>query len=163
MTERSDIDALAPADGEHRAPTMKEIVAATAQFFSISAGRLRSMEERVPSVVRARHVAMFLCRVDARRSYPEIGRHFGADHTTVLAADRKVFARREGGDRQLEQDLKSVRAILARVLEMPAGGSPRPLPCAKCEELREERARQREEILMLRQELAALRVRFGCD
>jgi chromosomal replication initiator protein len=42
-------------------------------------------------VVRARHVAMFLCRELTTHSLPAIGRSFGMrDHTTVMHALRRV-------------------------------------------------------------------------
>ncbi|MCS6899752.1 MAG: chromosomal replication initiator protein DnaA [Myxococcales bacterium] len=38
----------------------------------------------------ARHVAMYLCKQRLPMSYPEIGRAFGKDHTTVMNAVRRV-------------------------------------------------------------------------
>ncbi len=36
-------------------------------------------------------IAMFLCRKHAGAAYSEIGRHFGGrNHTTVIAAEKKV-------------------------------------------------------------------------
>lgn len=43
------------------------------------------------SRIKPRHIAMFLAR-ETGASLPEIGRHFGRDHTTVLHAIRAVAA-----------------------------------------------------------------------
>lgn len=45
-------------------------------------------------VVRARHEAMAAIRDFTGASYPEIGRAFGRDHTTVLAGVRRADALR---------------------------------------------------------------------
>jgi len=45
---------------------------------------------RSPKVVRARHEAMRRLRYDVGMSLPEIGRAMCRDHTTVLAALRKL-------------------------------------------------------------------------
>jgi len=44
---------------------------------------------RRKGVTEPRGIAMFLSRLLTKRSYPEIGRKFDCDHTTVLAAARK--------------------------------------------------------------------------
>jgi hypothetical protein len=42
---------------------------------------------RSPKLIIVRHIAMMLCRVLTKKSYPEIGLRFGGrDHTTVLSA-----------------------------------------------------------------------------
>ena len=48
-------------------------------------GRARSK-----TVARARCMAMWLTRVRLDMSYPEIGREFDRDHTTVMSAVRGV-------------------------------------------------------------------------
>lgn len=146
---------------EPRIPALQEIARAAAQYFRTTMAELRGKNVH-KMIAYQRHVTMFLCRVDGRRSFPEIGHFFGRDHTSVMHADRRIFKMRETGDAQLERDLKSVRDILVRAFAL----SPPSMvaqDCRKCQELREANARQREEVLMLRQELAAMRVRFGCD
>lgn len=49
---------------------------------------------RVKSLAAARNVAMFLTRECFDYfSYPEVGRQFGRDHTTVMSACRRVALR----------------------------------------------------------------------
>lgn len=50
---------------------------------------------RAGGVARARQLAMAVARATLERSYPELGRAFGRDHTTVIAAVRAVEARVE--------------------------------------------------------------------
>ena len=46
--------------------------------------------KRHQTVARARQVAMYLARKLCQVSFPEIGRRFGKDHSTVMSACRKV-------------------------------------------------------------------------
>lgn len=41
-------------------------------------------------IVRIRHLAMYRARVETGRSYPDIGRMFNRDHTSVISACRKM-------------------------------------------------------------------------
>jgi hypothetical protein len=50
---------------------------------------------RTQRLARIRQLAMWRCR-QAGVSFPEIGRHFGRDHSTVLHAVRKIEAERGG-------------------------------------------------------------------
>lgn len=47
---------------------------------------------RTATVSEARHVAMSVLREVYRRSYAEVGRAFARDHSTVVAAVRRVRA-----------------------------------------------------------------------
>ncbi len=59
-------------------------------FFKISEDDLRS-SKRQQSIARPRQIAMYLTRKLCKISYPEVAQSFGGkDHTTVLAACRKV-------------------------------------------------------------------------
>ncbi len=53
--------------------------------------RLRGPDRR-KTMVLARHCGMYLCRRIDGLSYPAIGKYFERDHTTVLAAERRVQA-----------------------------------------------------------------------
>ena len=49
-------------------------------------------------ISQPRQIAMYLARKHTEASYPELGRAFGGkDHTTVLAAFRKIERLVEGG------------------------------------------------------------------
>jgi chromosomal replication initiator protein len=57
--------------------------------------KLRSTDllskDRHKSIAFARHVAMYLCKLRLKCSFPELGRAFGnRDHTTIISAVRKV-------------------------------------------------------------------------
>lgn len=148
----------AKVDIVDKLPTMEEIARACAEHFSFTMAQMRGRLQHA-HLIRARHVAMFLCRVDARRSYPEIGRFFNRDHTSVMTADRKIFALREKGDRQLEEDLRQVR----RLLELAMGlVRPESFECQDCRLLQEQNETLRQELALAKQEAAAMRVRFGC-
>ena len=80
--------------------TIREIKRAVARYYDVTVSEMDSPRRAVP-IVRARHVAMHLCRMFTRRSYPEIGAAFGGkDHTTVLHACNKMASRLEN-DRTL--------------------------------------------------------------
>lgn len=80
-----------------RQPTLREIVTATARYFSLKVGDLRGPSRR-RAVVGGRDVAIFLARHLTDHSLERIGRHFGGrDHTTVLHSFRKI-------ERQLKTD-----------------------------------------------------------
>ncbi len=69
--------------------SVDRIIAATATAFEVSPEELRGAS-RSRSVARARHVAMALTREITGASYPEIGRAFRRDHSTVLDGVRRV-------------------------------------------------------------------------
>ena len=71
-------------------PELRDIALATARFFSLKLGDLRSASRRRPVVI-ARDVAIFLCRSLTSVSLQRIGEYFGGrDHTTVMHAWRKM-------------------------------------------------------------------------
>ena len=70
--------------------TMERVQQATADFFGVTVRDLKS-DRRDAKVVRARHVAMFLCRTDLSMTFEQIGRAFGnRDHTTIVYGCRKI-------------------------------------------------------------------------
>ena len=63
---------------------------AVAEYFKISVDDLKS-KRRTNTVVKPRHIAMYLCRNVANMSLPQIGKDFGKrDHTTVMHACNKI-------------------------------------------------------------------------
>lgn len=88
-----------------------------------------------------RRVAMFLIRELTAASYPEIGRFFHRDHTTV------IYACRTAAEETSPTDLAALRAILNNE---PVAG------CHRCKQLMVELA-------ALKVELLEMRARFnGC-
>jgi chromosomal replication initiator protein len=65
------------------------IQSAVCSHFGIELPELLS-KDRHKSLAFARQLAMYLCRTILQLSYPELGRAFGRDHTTCLAACRKM-------------------------------------------------------------------------
>lgn len=89
-------------------PSIKLIQQICCNHFSISMTALLSPRRHV-ELVRARQVAIALCKEMTRRSMPEIGRRFGGrDHTTVIHAIRKVNYL-ENNDSHLAHELKVLR------------------------------------------------------
>lgn len=68
---------------------IEDIQRATARYFGIDRNDILSAQ-RSRDVIRPRQVAMYLVRELTAKSYPEIGRSFGRDHTAVLYAVRRV-------------------------------------------------------------------------
>ena len=78
--------------------TVDEIQKAVAAHFGVTTTDICS-KRRTQSVVRPRHVAMYLAKVLTTRSLPDIGRRFGGrDHSTVIHAVNKIIGMIESGD-----------------------------------------------------------------
>jgi chromosomal replication initiator protein len=69
---------------------VEDIQRAVCHHFKLRSTDLLS-KDRHKSIAFARHVAMYLCKLRLKCSFPELGRAFGnRDHTTVISAVRKV-------------------------------------------------------------------------
>jgi chromosomal replication initiator protein len=69
---------------------VRDVERAVCNLFQIKADGLKS-ESRAYALAYPRMIAMFLCRKHTGAAYSEIGRHFGGrNHTTVIAAEKKV-------------------------------------------------------------------------
>ena len=62
---------------------------AVARWFDVSVKAILG-NSRLTSIARARHVAMYLLYKHTQMSYPEVGKLFDRDHTSVLHAVRRV-------------------------------------------------------------------------
>lgn len=72
-------------------PTPSLIISEVCCFYSIEENVLRgTLKDKVTA--EARQVAMYLIRELTTLSYPDIGKEFGKDHTTVIHACKKVKA-----------------------------------------------------------------------
>ena len=93
--------------------SLGEIMSAVCQHLKVSDDQLRS-DKRHAQLVRARHIAMFLCKDLTDHSLGEIGGFYGnRDHSTVLHAVRKM-AKDLKKDDILRQDLHTIRRSLGR-------------------------------------------------
>ena len=87
--------ALEQAFGSHtRAVTIEKVLRSVADFYHLRQAELTGRSRRQP-IVRARHMAMALCKELTSESIAEIGRHFSRDHTTVLHACRNIEQMRQ--------------------------------------------------------------------
>lgn len=116
----------------HRGPTTIEILRATSKHFGVPVERLTGLL-RHATIVRARHVAMYLVRQECGLSYPAIGRIFHRDHSTVLTAVHSV--EEMPAHSQVGVDIARIRVAL----RAHAGGTVRLVShsdCAGCNKLR---------------------------
>jgi chromosomal replication initiator protein len=85
--------------------TVDDIQKSVATHFGVTPADICS-KRRTQSVVRPRHVAMYLAKTMTTRSLPDIGRRFGGrDHSTVIHAVNKVTAMIDAGD-PVTQDIE---------------------------------------------------------
>ncbi len=78
---------------EPQSVSIDEVQRVVAESYQLEVADLTS-KRREGTVVGPRHVAMYLCRLLAGASLPEIGRQFGdRDHATVIHACQKVEGR----------------------------------------------------------------------
>lgn len=94
-----------------RTITIEEAIKLVADFYRIRPADLKG-ERRHRNVARPRQVAMYLAREVLQRSFPEIGRAFSRDHTTVIAACRKVEELMLG-DAALSSEVDSLKRRLS--------------------------------------------------
>lgn len=91
--------------------TVRDICRATCRYFDVNMLDFVS-QRRHASLVRARHVAMYLSRHHTTRSLPEIARVMGGrDHTTILHGVNKIAAKL-ADDAELRADVAAIRKVL---------------------------------------------------
>lgn len=84
---------------------------AVAEYFKISAEDLKS-KRRTNTVVRPRHIAMYLCRMETDENLAKIGLEFGGrDHSTVSTAIDKIKEELKT-DENLDRMLKDIKTKL---------------------------------------------------
>ncbi|MGJ3232553.1 MAG: chromosomal replication initiator protein DnaA [Oceanicaulis sp.] len=99
-----------PVRSEKRV-TVDDIQKATAVYFDIAVDDILS-KRRTKTVVRPRHIAMYLAKTMTTRSLPDIGRRFGGrDHSTVIHAVNKVTGALKD-DAALAEDVDAIRRRL---------------------------------------------------
>jgi chromosomal replication initiator protein len=104
-------DEIAQVQASRPAVTnVDEIQRAVCHHFQLRSADLLS-KDRHKGIALARHVAMYLCKQRLRVSFPELGRAFCKDHTTVMSAVRKVTALREN-DPQVRAHLDAIERRL---------------------------------------------------
>ena len=81
-----------------------------ARYYKVTVEALRE-DRRHKALSHARQVAMYLCRKLTKSSFPEIASRFNKDHSTVIAAVRKVEGLRET-DATVKRELDELDAKL---------------------------------------------------
>lgn len=91
--------------------SIASIQSAVAEYFKISVDDLKS-KRRTSSVVKPRHIAMYLCRMETDENLMKIGLEFGGrDHSTVSTAVDKVKEELESNP-NLSNMLKEIKMKL---------------------------------------------------
>jgi chromosomal replication initiator protein len=99
-----------PVKSEKRV-TVDDIQKTVAAYFDITVEDLHS-KRRTKTVVRPRHIAMYLAKTLTTRSLPDIGRRFGGrDHSTVIHAVNKITDQLPS-DAVLSEDIEALRRRL---------------------------------------------------
>jgi hypothetical protein len=97
-------------EGAFRYPPVDLIIMAACAHFNFTKPEMLSERRHVP-LIRARHIAMYLCRKLTVRSHPYIGKAFGdRDHTTVLSAVKKVT--KLATDPSWMKDIEAVESLI---------------------------------------------------
>jgi chromosomal replication initiator protein len=88
--------------------TLEAIVQAVAEHYDIPAQEILSAKRNGP-IVKARQVAVFLCRDLLGHSYPKLGAFFGGrDHSTIIYAVKKINKLRKVNP-QLNKEIEDLR------------------------------------------------------
>ena len=90
-------------------PTPSLIISQVCKFYNIDDVVIRSTKKS-KGVADARQVAMYLIRQLTNLSFPDIGREFARDHTTVMHAVKKVEASLKDGDTNLQNSIRDITA-----------------------------------------------------
>lgn len=88
--------------------TVADLVAQAARVFNASPEDIMG-QSRKPDPVMARQAAMYLCRKKMGLSFPELGKAFGRDHSTVIHAIKKIedLAKRDKVMHKLLADMEN--------------------------------------------------------
>jgi chromosomal replication initiator protein len=102
---------LSSSSSRSKVLSTDDIQRAVCNYFSLQSSALLS-SDRHKTVAFARHVAMYLCKQRLPMSFPEVGRAFGKDHTTVMSAVRKVSELRQK-DAQVRAQIEAIEKKLS--------------------------------------------------
>lgn len=91
-------------------PSVAKIQAACCRHFRVKRNEMLS-PRRYNGIAFPRQVAMYLARELTSYSFPQIGRAFGRDHSTIIHGARKI-AEQLTQDSKLESDVAQLSAEL---------------------------------------------------
>ena len=96
----------------NRKVTPERVIKLVASHYDLKVADLKG-SSRAHTISRPRQIAMYLARKHTHESFPVIGRAFEKDHTTVIAACRKLESL-EGSSDPLAVAVAEIEAILLR-------------------------------------------------
>ncbi len=82
-------DVLRDTLGTNTRLSIEDVIKAVSSLFNVKSSDLKG-PRRMRSISRPRQIAMYICRSFLDMTLPEIGRHLNKDHSTVIAAVRKI-------------------------------------------------------------------------
>ena len=82
-------DVLRDTLGTNSRLSIDDVIKAVTSLFNVKSSDLKG-PRRMRSISRPRQIAMYICRCFLNMTLPEIGRQFNKDHSTVIAAVRKI-------------------------------------------------------------------------
>lgn len=88
--------------------TINDVILAVADYYGLTKQQIIS-KTRTKNIATARHIAMYICKINLFESYKNIGKEFGGkDHTTVMAACDKIddLLKENESYRQVLSDLR---------------------------------------------------------
>ena len=102
------IDDMFKSEG-NALPTPSLIISQVCKFYNIDDSVIRSTKKS-KGVADARQMAMYLIRQLTNLSFPDIGKEFARDHTTVMHAVKKVESSLKSGDTTLQNAVRDITA-----------------------------------------------------
>jgi len=90
-------------------PTPSLIISEVSRFYSIEENILRgTLKDKVTA--EARQIAMYLIRELTNLSFPDIGKEFGKDHTTVIHSCKKVKSMLQSNTSGVSETIRDITA-----------------------------------------------------
>ena len=103
------IDDMFKAEEGNALPTPSLVISQVCKFYSIDEAVLRGTLKN-KNTAEARQIAMYLIRKLTNLSFPDIGKEFNRDHSTVIYAIRKVDIALKNGDTSLQNNIRDITA-----------------------------------------------------
>ncbi len=125
-------------------PTLHEIARACAAHYGLETITQQTRSKSSGSLTKARRAYCYLSRLllAESKSYPQIGRAIGIDHSSVIHAFNSASAAYRS-DREFHQDIKAINQGLSmidnqkKVLNILSNAAENGLPCPSNEEIQE--------------------------
>ena len=102
------IDDMFKSEG-NSLPTPSLIISQVCKFYNVDEVALRGTKKS-KGVAEPRQVSMYLIRKLTNLSFPDIGKEFARDHTTVIYAVDKITAALKNGDTNMQNNIRDITA-----------------------------------------------------